>query len=69
MRQTAKALAGATMIATACRAAISQPQFFGLPRALKSRLDCIKFNVSAFTPIETIINWLEAAYGGPIDSH
>jgi hypothetical protein len=67
MGETLKTLAGATIIAAACQAGISLPPFFGLFRALKVGLD--RVNVSAPALIERMVDWLEAAYGGPIDSY
>jgi hypothetical protein len=67
MRRTANALAMAMMIAASCWATISQAAFFELPRALKAHLNRISVDTSALAPIEVMINWLEAAYGGPID--
>jgi len=67
MGQALKALARATIIAAACQAGISLPPFFGLFRAVKVGLD--RINVSAPALIEKIVDWLEAAYGGPIDSY
>jgi hypothetical protein len=65
MVSTLKALAGAAMIGAACQAGISLPPLLGLFRAAKMGLD--RINVSAPAVIETIVDWLEAAYGGPID--
>jgi hypothetical protein len=66
MRHTARVLAAATMIVAACWAIISQAAFLGLPRALKAHLAGISFDMPALAPIETMVDWLEAAYGGPI---
>jgi hypothetical protein len=58
MRQTASLLAAATIIAAFCWATLAA----FLPRGLKAH----GFDMPAFAPIETIVDLLEAAYGGPI---
>jgi hypothetical protein len=65
MVPTLKALAGATMIAAGWQAGISLPRVLALFRAAKMGLD--RINVSAPAVIEAMVDWLEAAYGGPID--
>jgi hypothetical protein len=67
MRQTLKTPAGAAIIAAACRAGISPPLFVGLFRAVKVGLD--RINASAPTIIDTMADWIEAAYGGPINTY
>ena len=51
MRQIAKALAVASMIAAASWASISEAAFFSFPRALKFQLEQISFNAPALAPI------------------
>jgi hypothetical protein len=65
MDQTLKALAGVTIIAASSQAGISLAPFRGLVRAMKMTLD--RVNVSALALVETMVDRLEAAYGGPID--
>jgi hypothetical protein len=67
MDRALKALVGATIIMAACQTGISLPPFFGLFRAAKVGLD--RINVTAPALIERMVDWLEAAYGGPIDSY
>jgi hypothetical protein len=66
MRQTLQALAGAAIITAAYRAGISLPLFIGLFRAVKVSLN--RINASVPIAIETMVDWLEAAYGGPINT-
>ncbi len=54
------------MIAASYPSTLAPAAFFELPRALKACLDRISFDVSGLAPIETFVDWLEAAYGGPI---
>jgi hypothetical protein len=67
MGRALKALVGATIIVAAWQTGISLPPFFGLFRAAKVGLD--RINVTAPALIEKMVDWLEAAYGGPIDSY
>ena len=66
MRQIAIALAGATLITESYWAAISQGAFLGLPLAFKGSRNRASFDMPALAPIEVFVDWLEAAYGGPI---
>jgi predicted transglutaminase-like cysteine proteinase len=51
MRQTAKILAVASMIAATSWASISEAAFFSFPRALKFQLEQISFNAPALAPM------------------
>jgi predicted transglutaminase-like cysteine proteinase len=51
MRQTAKVLAVASMIAATSWASISEAAFFSFPRALKFQLEQISFNAPALAPM------------------
>jgi hypothetical protein len=57
MRQSASYLAALAMIAVSYRTTISAAAIFELPRTLKA---------PALAPIDAFVDWLEAAYGGPI---
>jgi hypothetical protein len=59
MRQAAKTLAAIAMIATSGLATVS-------PAAFDAELDGIGLDMAALAPIETFVDWLEAAYGGPL---
>jgi predicted transglutaminase-like cysteine proteinase len=50
MRQAARALAVASIIAATSWASISEAAFFGFPRALKFQLEQISFDAPALTP-------------------
>jgi hypothetical protein len=62
-----KALAGDAIIVAASRPNISLQPVLGSLRAAKMGFN--RINVFAPAVIETIVDWLEAAYGGPIDVH
>jgi hypothetical protein len=64
MRQTA--IAAVTMIAAAGLIGITQAR---LPRPVRDYRDRVTVEMSAIAPIETIVDWIEAAYGGPIARH
>jgi hypothetical protein len=38
-----------------------------LPRAFDDDLERISLEMPTFAPIETLVDWLEATYGGPLD--
>lgn len=59
MRQKAKSLAAIAMIAASGWVTVS-------PAAFDAELDGIGRDMAALAPIETFIDWLEAAYGGPL---
>lgn len=59
MRQTAKSLAAATRIVTSSWAAVSPGEF-------DAELDGIGRDMAALAPIDSFVDWLEAAYGGPL---
>ena len=67
MPQTEGSPAQAAWVAAAYWIGRSQGALFELPRALAAELDCIDCKPPAVAPIEAIVDWLEAAYGGPID--
>jgi hypothetical protein len=58
MRQYVAYLATVATLAIAYRSTISPAAIVELPRKLKAPL----------APIETFVDWLEAAYGGPIEN-
>jgi hypothetical protein len=57
MRQSISYLAAIAVIAISYRSTISPAAILELPRALKR---------PALAPIDAFVDWLEAAYGGPI---
>src|SRR5215470_18893005 len=59
MRQSISYLAAIAVIAISCRPAISRAAIVEWPRVLKK---------PALAPIDAFVDWLEAAYGGPIGS-
>jgi hypothetical protein len=62
MRQTA--ITGTMMIVATSCAIILHVAFVSLPRAFKDYRSRISFGMAP--PIETFVDWLQAAYGGPI---
>ena len=66
MRTALKALAGGAIIGTAFQAGISLPLFVGLFRSVRAGLQHI--TASGPSLVDAMVDWLEAAYGGPIDS-
>jgi hypothetical protein len=65
MRQAAYYFATIAVIA-ANRAAIAPAVVLRMPSGLATclRIACA---VASFAPVETLVDWLEAAYGGPVD--
>jgi hypothetical protein len=59
MRQSISYLAALTLIAVSYRPVISPAAVLESSGALKTR---------TLRPIDALVDWLEAAYGGPIDS-
>jgi len=59
MRQKTKSLAANAMIAASGWVTVS-------PAAFDAELDGIGRDMAAFAPIDSFVDWLEAAYGGPI---
>ena len=66
MRTALKALAGGATIGAAFQAGISLPLFVGLFRSVRAGLQHI--TASGPNLVDAMVDWLEAAYGGPIDS-
>jgi hypothetical protein len=66
MSEAASILAAATMAVAASWVAISPARFIGLPRPRQAARVGASFARLAFAPIETMVDWLEGAYGGPI---
>lgn len=66
MRNAIKALAGGAIIVAAFQTGISLPLFIASFRALKVGLARIR--ASGPNLIDATVDWLEAAYGGPINS-
>jgi hypothetical protein len=66
MRNTLNALASGAIVVAAFQTGISLPLFVASFRALRMGLA----RVTASWPdlIDTMVDWLEAAYGGPINS-
>jgi len=64
MRQTV--IAAATMIVAAGLIGITQAR---LPRPVRTYRERISVEMPTIAPIETFVDWLEAAYGGPIRRH
>ena len=58
MRQSAAYLATVAMLAIAYRSTITPAAMLELPR---------RFRAPALAPIDALVDWLEAAYGGPIE--
>jgi hypothetical protein len=58
MRQSIDCLAAIAAIAVTCRPVISPAAIQELPAALKA---------SALAPFDALVDWMETAYGGPID--
>jgi len=65
MRQAALYLGAIAMIAVN-QAAVAPAVHLRFPSGLATclRIACV---VSSFAPIESLVDWLEAAYGGPIN--
>jgi hypothetical protein len=65
MRQAAYSLAAIAMIA-ANRATIAPAVVLRVPSGVATclRIACA---ASSFAPVETLVDWLEAAYGGPVN--
>jgi hypothetical protein len=68
MDQAASILAAATMAVAAGAFAIAPAQSIGLQRTRQAAHGGASFARRAFAPIETMVDWLEAAYGGPISA-
>lgn len=66
MRNTLKALAGGAIIVAAFQTGVSLPLLVGSFRMVRAGLN----RITAFGPnlIDAMVDWLEAAYGGPINS-
>ena len=66
MRNTLKALAGGAIIVAAFQTGVSLPLLVGSFRTVRAGLN----RIAAFGPnlIDALVDWLEAAYGGPINS-
>ena len=61
-----KALAGGAILVAAFRLGISLPLLVGSFRAVKTSLTYISASIP--NVIDAMVDWLEAAYGGPINS-
>jgi hypothetical protein len=59
MRQSISYLAAIAVVAVSYRPVISLAAVLESPGALKTR---------SLRPIDAFVDWLEAAYGGPLDS-
>ena len=59
MRQSISYLAAIATLAIAYRSTISPAAIGALPRTLKA---------SALAPIEALVDWIESAYGGPLEN-
>ena len=59
MRQSISHLAAIAVIAASYRPAISRAAILEFPSAVKT---------PALAPFDAFVDWLEAAYGGPIDA-
>jgi hypothetical protein len=66
MRNTLKALALGAIVVAAFQTGISLPLFVASFRALKIGLAHVR--ASGPNLIDAMVDWLEAAYGGPINS-
>jgi hypothetical protein len=64
MRTALKAFAGGAIIVADFQVGISTPLFVSLFRSLRACLNC----ASGPNLADAMVDWLEAAYGGPIDS-
>jgi hypothetical protein len=60
------ALAGGAIVVAAFRVGISLPLLVGSLRAAKTGLTCISASIP--NVVDSMVDWLEAAYGGPINS-
>jgi hypothetical protein len=60
------ALAGGAIVVAAFRVGISLPLLVGSLRAVKTGLTYISASVP--NVVDSMVDWLEAAYGGPINS-
>ena len=66
MRNALKALATGAIVVAAFQTGISLPLFVASFRALKMGLARVR--ASGPNLIDAMVDWLEAAYGGPISS-
>ena len=66
MRNVLMALAGGAILVAAFRLGISLPLLVGSFRAVKTSLTYISASIP--NVIDAMADWLEAAYGGPINS-
>jgi hypothetical protein len=66
MRTALKALADGAMIVAIFQIGLSLPLFVGLFRTIRVGLHHI--TAAGPTLVDAMVDWLEAAYGGPIDS-